>query len=152
MRGGAYTGATPFRQPSSGHRPVDMLTDGAVPPPRSGAPHTIRRNDMITLSWLLLLALAAGAIGVIDGIIRLRGRGGATAVGIAEVIVGALFLLSLFIPGIPFGSVVLGIVLAVVFIVALVVGRGRTLPIVGLVLIALWFVLSNRWLVIPGIN
>jgi len=31
-------------------------------------------------------------------------------------------------------------------------GTGVTLPIIGIVLVALFLVLMNRWLVIPGIN
>ena len=61
---------------------------------------------MITLTWLLLIGLAAGVLALVDGIWRLRARGGSTVVGIIEVIVAGLFLLSLFLPGIPFGSVV----------------------------------------------
>ncbi|AWB94600.1 hypothetical protein DCE93_02065 [Agromyces badenianii] len=109
---------------------------------------------MITLSWLLFIALIGGALALIDGIRRLRGRGGSTVVGIIEVIVAALFVLSLFLPGIPFGSIVLGIATLVVLVVALIT-RGRTgvsLTIAAIVLVAVWLILVNRWLVIPGIN
>jgi hypothetical protein len=109
---------------------------------------------MITLSWLLLIALVAGVLALVDGIWRLRARGGSTIIGVIEVIVAALFLLSLFLPGIPFGSLVLGIALLVVLVVALVMrGRlGMTLTIIAIVLLALWLILVNHWLVIPGIN
>ncbi|MBM7831883.1 asparagine N-glycosylation enzyme membrane subunit Stt3 [Agromyces cerinus] len=108
---------------------------------------------MITLSWLLIIALVGGALALVDGIRRLRGRGG-SVVGIIEVIVAALFVLSLFLPGIPFGSLVLGIATLVVLVVALIT-RGRTglaLTISAIVLVALWLVLVNGWLVIPGIS
>ena len=109
---------------------------------------------MITLSWLLLIALVGGALALVDGIMRLRARRGSSIVGVIEIIVAALFLLSLFLPGIPFGSLVLGIATLVVLVVALITrGRtGLTLPIIALVLIALWLILLNRWLVIPGVN
>ncbi len=109
---------------------------------------------MITLSWLLLIALAAGILAVVDGIWRLRARGGSTIVGIIELVVAGLFLLSLFVPGIPWGSLVLGIATLVVLVVALFLGgrTGRTLTIIALVLMVVWVVLVNRWLVIPGIN
>lgn len=109
---------------------------------------------MITLSWLLLIALVGGALALVDGIWRLRARGGSTIVGVIEIIVAALFLLSLFLPGIPFGSLVLGVVTLIVLVVALIAGgrTGRTLTIVALVFIAVWLILLNRWLVIPGIN
>ena len=107
---------------------------------------------MIALSWLLLIALIGGILAVIDGILRLRGKGG-TVVGIVELIAGALFLLSLFVP-IPFGSMVLAVITAIALIVALIV-RGKSglgLTIAALALIVIWIVLANRWLVIPGIN
>lgn len=118
-------------------------------------PHTDRKEfpPVFTLSWLLVIALIGGILALIDGIRRLRGRG-TSIVGIIEVVVAALFLLSLFLPGIPFGSLVLGIVTLVVLVVALIV-RGRTglsITIAAIVLIVLWLILVNRWLVIPGIN
>jgi hypothetical protein len=109
---------------------------------------------MITLSWLLLIALAGGILALVDGIWRLRARGGSTVVGVIELIVAGLFLLSLFVPGIPWGSLVLGIATLVVLVVALFLGgrTGRTLTIIAVVLMVVWVVLVNRWLVIPGIN
>jgi hypothetical protein len=109
---------------------------------------------MITLSWLLLIALAGGVLALVDGIWRLRARGGSTVVGIIELIVAGLFLLSLFVPGIPWGSLVLGIATLVVLVVALFLGgrTGRTLTIIALVLMVVWVILVNRWLVVPGIN
>jgi hypothetical protein len=109
---------------------------------------------VITLSWLLVIALVGGALALVDGILRLRGRGSSTIIGVIEIIVAALFLLSLFLPGIPFGSLVLGIVTLVVLVVALIIG-GRTrraITIAALVFLVAWLVLFNRWLVIPGVN
>ena len=109
---------------------------------------------MIVLSWLLLIALVGGVLALVDGIWRLRARGGSTVVGIIEIVVAGLFLLSLFLPGIPFGSLVLGIATLVVLAVALFAGgrTGRTLTIIALVAIVVWLILLNRWLVIPGVN
>lgn len=109
---------------------------------------------MITLSWLLIIALVGGALALVDGILRLRARGGSTIVGVIEIIVAALFLLSLFLPGIPFGSLVLGVATLIVLVVALFIGgrTGRTITIAALVIIAVWLILLNRWLVIPGVN
>ncbi|NNC13951.1 hypothetical protein HII28_18980 [Planctomonas sp. JC2975] len=107
---------------------------------------------MFTLSWLLLIAIVAGALGVIDGIWRVRGRG-ASVLGIIEIIVAALFLLSLFLPGIPFGSLTLAIVLLIVLIVGLIMGRlNFAVAIISLVLTALWIVLSLHWIMIVGVN
>ena len=109
---------------------------------------------MIPLSWLLLIALAGGALALVDGILRLRARGGSTVVGIIEIVVGGLFLLSLFLPGIPWGPLVLGIATLIVLAVALFAGgrTGRTITIIALVLVIVWVILVNRWLIIPGIN
>ncbi|HEY9308515.1 MAG TPA: hypothetical protein VIP82_12020 [Microbacterium sp.] len=108
---------------------------------------------MITLSWLLLIALVGGVLALVDGILRVRGKGN-TLVGIIEIVVAALFILSLFLPGIPFGSLVLAIATLIVIVVGLIVrgGQGVGIAIAALAVIALWIVLVNRWLVIPGIN
>jgi hypothetical protein len=92
---------------------------------------------VITLSWLLIIALVGGALALVDGILRLRGRGSSTIIGVIEIIVAALFLLSLFLP-----------------VVALIIG-GRTrraITIAALVFLVVWLILENRWLVIPGVN
>ncbi|MFE6256379.1 hypothetical protein [Agromyces sp. NPDC057865] len=109
---------------------------------------------MITLSWLLVIALIGGALALVDGILRLRARRGSTIVGIIEIVVAGLFLLALFIPGIPFGAIVLAVATLVVLAVALFAGgrTGRTITIIALVAIALYLILANRWLVIPGVN
>jgi len=108
---------------------------------------------LITLSWLLLIALVGGILALIDGILRVRGKGN-TLIGIIEIVVSALFVLSLFLPGIPFGALVLAIATLIVVVIGIVF-RGRQgigVAIAALAVIALWIVLVNHWLVIPGIN
>ncbi|GAA1825392.1 hypothetical protein [Agromyces salentinus] len=109
---------------------------------------------MITLTWLLLIALIGGVLALIDGIWRIRARGGSTVVGVIEVIVAALFLLSFFVPGIPWGSLVLGVATIIALVVALFAGgrTGRGVTVAALVVLAVWVVLVNQWLVIPGVN
>lgn len=47
----------------------------------------------------------------------------------------------------------LAIVAMIALVVALIMGRrGRGLTIGALVVLAIWFILVNRWLVIPGVN
>jgi hypothetical protein len=107
---------------------------------------------LITLSWLLLIALVAGILAVVDGILRLRGKGN-TVVGIVELVAGGLFLISLFVP-IAFGSMVLAVVTAIALVIALIL-RGKSsmgLTIAALALIVIWIVLANHWVVIPGLN
>ena len=67
----------------------------------------------------MIIALAGGVLALIDGILRLRGKGG-TLFGVLETVVAALFLLSHFVPGIPFGSLVLGIATIVVLVIGLI--------------------------------
>ncbi|GAA1465901.1 hypothetical protein [Microbacterium thalassium] len=108
---------------------------------------------MITLSWLLLIALVGGVLALVDGVLRLRGRGG-TVLGIIEVVVAALFLLSLFVTGIPFGSTVLAVAVMIVLVIGLIL-RGRAavaLTVAALVVLAVWIVLVNDWLIVPGLN
>ena len=110
---------------------------------------------MITLSWLLVIGLLGAILALIDGIIRVRGRGVAI-VAVIEIIVAALFILSFFI-AVPFGSLVLAIVTLIVLVVQLVV-RGSTrrsgvgLTVVAIVLVLIWLVLAQGWIVIPGVN
>jgi hypothetical protein len=110
---------------------------------------------VVTLSWLLLIGLVGAVLALIDGIIRVRGRGTAI-LAVVEIIVAALFILSFFVP-VPFGSLVLAIVTLVVLILQLVL-RGSTrrsgvgLTVIAIVLVLIWIVLAQGWIVIPGIN
>jgi hypothetical protein len=110
---------------------------------------------VITLSWLLLIGLVGGVLAVIDGAARTRGRG-TPILAVIEIVVGALFVLSLFFPAIPFGSVTLAIVTLIVLVVQLVLpGRkrgGSAMTIVALILTAAWIVLALHWVVIAGLN
>ena len=108
---------------------------------------------MITFNLLMLVGIIGGALALVDGILRLRARGGGTIVGVIEIIVAALFVLSFFVP-VPWGSVVLAVATLIALVVALFLGgrTGRGVTIAALVVIAIWFVLVNHWLIIPGIN
>lgn len=111
---------------------------------------------MITLSWLLLIALAGGALALIDGIIRVRGRGTAI-LAVIQIIVAALFLLAFFVTAIPFGPLVLAVATLVVLVLQLVLRgstrrSGVTITVAAIVIIAIWIVLAQHWLVIPGVN
>ena len=110
---------------------------------------------MITLSWLLIIGLLGGILALIDGIIRVRGRGTAI-VAVIEIIVAALFILSFFV-AVPFGSLILGIVLLIVLIVQLVLRGstwrgGVTITVVAIILTLIWLVLAQGWIIIPGVN
>ncbi|CAN5368475.1 hypothetical protein BH11ACT3_BH11ACT3_10130 [soil metagenome] len=111
---------------------------------------------MITLSWLLLIAIVGGALALIDGIIRVRGRGTAI-VAVIEIIVAALFLISLFVPGVPLGTTVLAVVMLIVLVVQLVLRgstrrSGVTITVVAIVLTVIYLILALGWVSVPGIN
>ena len=116
-------------------------------------PHHPKGPTLVTFNLLVLIGVIGGVLALVDGIWRLRARGGNTIVGIIEVIVGALFILSFFVP-VPWGSLVLGVATLIVLVVALFLGgrTGRGLTIAAAVVIAAWIVLVNHWLIIPGIN
>jgi hypothetical protein len=116
---------------------------------------------MVELNIMTVVALAAGILALIDGIIRLRGRGTAI-LAIIEIIVAVLFLIA-FIP--PLAAVIsidialrtLAIVLLIVLVLQLIL-RGSTrrgsvaITIVSLVLLAFWLVVNLGWITIPGIT
>ena len=110
---------------------------------------------MVTLSWLLLIGLVGGVLALVDGIIRVRGRGTAI-VAVIEIIVAALYILSFFV-NVPFGSIVLAVVLLIILVLQLVLRgstrrSGITITVVAMILIAIWIVLAQGWIVVPGIN
>lgn len=113
---------------------------------------------MITLSWLLLIALAGGALALVDGIVRVRGRGTAV-LAVIEIVVAALFLLGQLdiLASIPLGATVIAAALLVILVLQLLLRGGARrsrapITVIAIVLVAAWIVLSQGWLVIPGVN
>lgn len=108
---------------------------------------------MVAFSWILLIGVAGGVIALIDGVIRLRGR---RVFSIVEIIVAALFLISLYVPVIPLGSLVLGVLAGLVLLLQMVFRGGtKSLGLVsglGLALIVVWVVLSQGWVIVPVLN
>ena len=109
----------------------------------------------MVLSFLLILVIITAGLAIYDGITRLRGRGAGTVVGVLEIIIGALLLVSQFVSQLVivapwFWSLLLEIVLVVAVIVR---GRGRVWIVTLIALIlntVLLFVLLD-WLTIPGL-
>jgi hypothetical protein len=102
---------------------------------------------------LFIIGVVGGVLALIDGITRVRSR--AAVLGIVQIIVAALFLLSLFFAGIPLGSVLLAFLTVVLLILALAFRGGRAsvwLPLVALILLIVWLVLVPHAITIPGIN
>lgn len=106
------------------------------------------------LSLLLIIALVGGVLALIDGIVQVRGH--AAVLGIIQIIVAALFILSLFFAGIPFGAILLAFVIVLLLILGLAfrsTARGSVwLPLIALILLIIWLVLGPHNIVIPGIN
>lgn len=109
----------------------------------------------VTFDLLFVIAVVGGALALLDAILRVRGRGSILAV--IQIIAAALFLLSLFFTGIPWGPPTLAIVTAVLLVVGLIV-RGGTrrgsiaVTVIALILLLLWLLLQFDWIVIPGVN
>lgn len=107
------------------------------------------------MPWLAIILFAAAALAVIDGIIRVRGRG-TPILAVIEIIVGALVILSFFI-NVPVAIITLVIILGIVLVLQLVL-RGSTrrggvgITVVSLVLTVIYLVLALGWLHIPGVN
>jgi hypothetical protein len=107
------------------------------------------------MPWLAIILFAAAALAVIDGIIRVRGRG-TPILAVVEIIAGALVILSFFV-NVPVAIITLVIIMGIVLVLQLVL-RGSTrrsgvgITIVSLVLTVINLVLALGWLHIPGVN
>ena len=107
------------------------------------------------MPWLAIILFAAAALAVIDGIIRVRGRG-TPILAVVEIIAGALVILSFFV-NVPVAIITLVIIMGIVLVLQLVL-RGSTrrsgvgITLVSLVLTVIYLVLALGWLHIPGVN
>ena len=102
---------------------------------------------------LFIIGVVGGILALIDGIARVRSR--VAVLGVIQIIVAALFLLSLFFAGIPLGSVLLAFLTVLMLILALAFRGGRTtvwLPLIALILLIIWLVLVPHAISIPGVN
>ena len=109
----------------------------------------------MTLSFLLILIIIVAALAIFDGIARLRGRGSGTIIGVLEILLGALLLISQFVPALVivapwFWAALLEIVLLIAVIVR---GRGRAwiATIIALILNTVLLLVLFGWLVVPGL-
>lgn len=111
---------------------------------------------MITITVLFIVTIAAGVLAVVDGIARVRGRGGSLVVGIAELVFAILMLLALFVafPA-PLTLLTWAVLLEAALVVGLFVGRvkrGRVaITIAALVLNTIVVLVNLGWLTVPGL-
>ncbi len=107
------------------------------------------------MPWLAIILFAAAALAVIDGIIRVRGRG-TPILAVLEIIAGGLVILSFFI-NVPVAIITLVIIMGILLVLQLVL-RGSTrrsgvgITAVSLLLTVIYLILALGWLHIPGVN
>ena len=109
----------------------------------------------MVLSFLLILIIITAVLAIFDGISRLRGRGSGTIIGVLEIILGALLLISQFVPQLVivapwFWAALLEIVLVIAVIVR---GRGRVwiATVIALILNTVLLLVLIGWLHVPGL-
>jgi hypothetical protein len=119
----------------------------------------------IELSLMFFIAAAGGILALIDGIARTRG--GAAILAVLQIIVAVLFLISLFVRGIPlsigeleFTTPLLGFILVILLLINLAF-RGSTrrsgvaITLIAIILLIVWFVFglgARLDLYIPGVT
>lgn len=116
---------------------------------------------MITIDLWFVIQLIASGLAVWDAILRLRGKRGTSALAIAELILGGLLLLSLFValPSIiaqfPIALLLLIVLLLLIFVRSGRGARGRggapTITIIAAVLTAIVVLVRVGWLTLPGV-
>lgn len=118
---------------------------------------------VLPLTLMFFVAVAGGLLALIDGITRTRG--GAALLAVLEVIVAVLFLVSLFVVGLPiaiggveFTSPLLGLILVILLLIQLAFRGGTNrggvaITVIAIILLVIWFVFGiGARVEIPGIN
>lgn len=116
-----------------------------------------------TLTLMFVIAVIGGILALVDGITRTRG--GAAILAVLEVIVAVLFLVSLFVIGIPiaigdveFTTPLLGLILVIILLIQLAFRGGTNrggvaITLIAIILLVIWFVFGiGARVVIPGVN
>jgi len=112
----------------------------------------------MTITLLFIITVLAAGLSLYDGIVRLRGKRGNSALAVVEIIAGALMLLALFpvLPP-PLGVQILAVVLEIVLILQLLI-RGSTkrggaaITVIALVLNTIVLIVAYNVFQIPGLN
>ena len=109
----------------------------------------------MVLSPLLILIIIVALLAIFDGISRLRGRGSGTIVGVLEILLGALLLISQLVPALVIVAPWLwAALLEIVLLVAVIVrGRGRAwiATVIALILNTVLLLVLFGWLTVPGL-
>ncbi len=111
----------------------------------------------MVVNLLFIITILAAVLGLVDGVARLRGRGGGMIVGIAEIVFSVLMLISLFgiLTTAPFGLLTWALLLEVALVLGLFVGRVRrgrlAITVIALVLNTIVVLVALGWLSVPGL-
>ncbi len=109
----------------------------------------------VVITLPLIIGVVGGVLAIFDGIYRTRR--GLTLMGILIIIAAALFVVSLFVSGIPFGSPLLAVASIILLVLALAFNGktysrgGSTITLVAIILLVVWLLLSGG-ITIAGIN
>ena len=116
-----------------------------------------------SLTLMFIIAVIGGILALVDGITR--ARGGAALLAILQIIVAVLFLLSLFVVGLPiaiggveFTTPLLGLILVILLLIQMAFRGGTNrggvaLTLIAIILLIIWFVFGiGARVVIPGVN
>lgn len=118
---------------------------------------------VLPLTLMFFVAVAAGILALVDGITRTRG--GAAVLAVLQIIAAVLFLVSLFVVGLPiaiggveFTTPLLGLILVILLLIQLAF-RGSTrrggaaITLIAIILLVIWFVFGiGARVEIPGVN
>jgi hypothetical protein len=112
---------------------------------------------------MFIIAVIGGILALVDGITR--ARGGAAILAILQIIVAVLFLLSLFVVGLPiaiggveFTTPLLGLILVILLLIQMAFRGGTNrggvaITLIAIILLIIWFVFGiGARVVIPGVN
>jgi hypothetical protein len=120
---------------------------------------------VLELTLMFFIAAIGGILALIDGITR--ARGGAALLAILQIVVAILFLISLFVRGIPltvgeleFTTPLLGFILVIILLIQLAfragVRRGGVaITLIAIILLIVWFVFglgARIDLFVPGVT
>lgn len=115
------------------------------------------KGTALVIDLLFIITLLAGAVSLYDGIVRVRGRGASSIIAVAEIVFGALLLVSRFIafPA-PLSLLTWAILLEIALVLALVlrggVRRGGwVITIIALILNTIVVLVGLNWLHVPGL-
>jgi hypothetical protein len=120
---------------------------------------------VIELSLMFFIAAIGGILALFDGVAR--ARGGAALLAILQIVIAILFLLSLFVRGIPltigeleFTTPLLGFILVIILLINLafrsgVRSGGVAITLIAIILLIIWFVFglgARLDLYVPGVT